>query len=105
MRNSQRNHEQIEFTNLLKRYQNQVWSISGMQVWFSINTPIHIIQHFSRRTISYDHLNRFRKWYNIKFNTYSQKNFNTLGKERMFINLIKGIHKKPGVNVTLDGEC
>jgi hypothetical protein len=80
--------------------------IPGMQGWFNIHKFINIIQHINRSNdkthfiISLDAVKAFDKIQHHSMITDLRK----LGKEGMYLNIVKVTYDKPIANIILNGE-
>jgi hypothetical protein len=87
-------------------HHNQVGFIPEMQGWFNITKPIIVIQHINRSKdknhliISIDAEKALEK---IQHH-FIIKALRKLGREGMYLNILKAIYDKPIANIIINGE-
>jgi hypothetical protein len=99
---------QTEFNNMSKKIiqHDKVSFIPGIQRWFNIYKCINEIQHINRSKdknhmiLSIDTEKAFDKIQH----PFIIKSLKKLGREGMFLNIIKALYNKPRANIILKGE-
>jgi hypothetical protein len=87
-------------------HHNQVGFIPEMQGWFNITKPIIVIEHINRSKdknhliISIDAEKALEK---IQHH-FIIKALRKLGREGMYLNILKAIYDKPIANIIINGE-
>jgi hypothetical protein len=88
------------------KYHDKVSCIPGMQGWFNMHKSINVIQHINRSKdknhliISIDAEKAFNK---IQHH-FMIKAVKKLGREGMYLNIVKAIYDKPTPNIIINGE-